>query len=79
MRKLVCLLLLFAIMFAIGCANKKALVVSQNCASFDYTSDEYYSTIIHSYIELMNKCEELNNHYLDKDYVFDDTSRGYDF
>lgn len=73
MKKMLYLFLLFTIIFAIGCSNNKKLVISQNCASFDFTSNEYYSGIIHSYDELKNKCEEFDNHYLDKDYVYDDS------
>ena len=80
MKKIICLLLLVLILFTFGCSNSKKLVISQNCASFDFTSDEYYSGIIHSYDELKNKCEEFDNHYLDKDYVYDDAcSPDFDF
>lgn len=68
---LICIIIMIIIMT--GCSNKNQLVISQNCVCFDYTSEDYYSTIIHSYDELKNICEELDNHYLDKDYVYDDS------
>ncbi len=80
MKKIIRLLLLVLILFTFGCSNRKKIIISQNGASFDCTSEQYYSGIIHSYDELKNKCEEFDNHYLDKDYVYDDVcSPDFDF